>query len=66
MRGLLGSFSLETNENRFKAVYGEDGQATRLVSAKKSFETPPQKKYHYEVERNSSPIPKTNSVSYRY
>lgn len=53
----LGSSSLESSEERFKALYGDNGQATRLVSAKKNFQTPPQRKYHYEFERNSSPVP---------
>ena len=64
--GMLGSWSLELSEERFKALYGDKEQASKLVSAKKNFQTPPQKKNHQEYERNSSPVPIGKSNLYNY
>ena len=61
----FNSISIESTEERFKAIYGENGQARRLVSAKKNFETPPNKKKS-EFERNSSPVAPGKSHLYNY
>lgn len=65
-RNGYSSFSIEAGEERFKAIYGDNGQASRLVSAKKNFETPPNKKKPQEFERNSSPVALAKSSFYNY
>jgi cell division cycle 14 len=62
----FNSFNSEVTEERLRAMYGENGQASRLVSAKKNFETPPNKKKAAEFERNSSPVALGKSKFYNY
>lgn len=53
--GIIPRTVKEYGEERYKARFGDHDQASKLVTAKMNFQTPPQKKYHQEFERNSSP-----------
>ena len=65
-RNGFSSFAVENGEERFKALYGDNGQASRLVSAKKNFETPQNKRKAEEFDRNSSPVALAKSSFYNY
>ena len=65
-RNACVSFAVDGPEERFKAVFGDNGQAGRLVSAKKNFETPPNKKKQEDVVRNTSPVALAKSSFYNY
>ena len=53
--GIIRGSLPDSSEERFKARFGDSEQASKLVSAKMNFQTPPQKKLQKEFERNSSP-----------
>lgn len=63
---VLGSMSIDTNEDRFKALYGDNGQANKLVNAKKNFETPTYSGRNSDYERKKSPVYGSPAQLYSY